>query len=337
MEFVDFDAKCLHPELILTDSSMDNIEKLKSIDWKELVINSHAWIESKLVNHPCDTQAKIVSRIFTIPFSGVIQEHHHLVESMADSIEHYVFDKEALKKMKTEGIIPFRKAAQFFGDTNPVKDGKYGELLLYILSEAVLSTPMVSHKITTLSNLNDQVKGGDGVFFGVYRDNLSILIGESKIYKNFSGALDSAFDSLDRFTKSYTSGALGHELFMARTNMSNNFDFETMELIYRAFTPGDDIYSECVKTHPILLIFEDDEIKKIEDKAINKSEAEELFNIWLEQKKNHIKADIDAKLIKYPNVKPCFLDFFLIPMTDVGEFKKSLYRAIHGIDYKDNK
>ncbi|HAT1681971.1 TPA: DUF1837 domain-containing protein, partial [Klebsiella oxytoca] len=200
---------------------MDNVEKLKLINWKELIVNKHTWIESRLVNHPSDTHAKIVSRIFTIPFSGVIQEHHHLVESMADAIEHYVFDKETLDKMKAEGVVPFRKAAQFFGDTNPVKDGKYGELLLYILSEAILSTPMVSHKITSLSNLNDQVKGGDGVFFGVYRDNLSILIGESKIYKSFSGALESAFDSLDRFTKSYTSGALGHELFMARTNISN--------------------------------------------------------------------------------------------------------------------
>lgn len=316
---------------------MDSIEKLKAIDWKNLIINNHGWIESRLVNHPSETKAKIVSRIMTIPFSGVIQEHHSLVESMADSIEHYVFDKEALAKMKAEGVTPFRKAAQFFGDTNPVKDGKYGELLLYILSEAVLNTPMVSHKITCLSNLNDQVKGGDGVFFGVYRENLSILIGESKIYKNFSGALESAFDSLDRFTKSYTSGALGHELFMARTNISNNFDFETMELIYRAFTPGDEIYSECVKTHPVLLIFEDEEIKRIEEQAHNKSEAEALFSKWLDQKKDAIKADIEQKLIKYPNIKPCFLDFFLIPMTDVGEFKKSLYRAIHAIDYKENK
>ncbi|KEA54126.1 hypothetical protein DT73_03805 [Mangrovibacter sp. MFB070] len=315
---------------------MESVEKLKSINWKELITNSHEWIESRLVNHPCDSQAKIVSRIFTIPFSGVIQEHHHLVESMADAIEHYVFDKEALAKMQADGVTPFRKAAQFFGDTNPIKDGKYGELLLYILSEAILNTPMVSHKITNLTNLNDQVKGGDGVFFGVYRENLSILIGESKIYKSFSGALESAFDSLDRFTKNYTSGALGHELFMARTNISSNFDFETMELIYKAFTPGDDIYSECVKTHPVLLIFEDAEIKSIEEKAINKAEAERLFDAWLTKKKEAIKSDIDAKLIKYPNVKPCFLDFFLIPMTDVGEFKKSLYRAIHGIDYKES-
>jgi len=315
---------------------MDSIEKLKSINWKELITNNHKWIESRLVNHPYDSQAKIVSRIFTIPFSGVIQEHHYLVESMADAIEHYVFDKEALAKMKAEGVTPFRKAAQFFGDTNPVKDGKYGELLLYILSEAILNTPMVSHKITNLTNLNDQVKGGDGVFFGVYRENLSILIGESKIYKSFSGALESAFDSLDRFTKNYTSGALGHELFMARTNISSNFDFDTMELIYKAFTPGDNIYSECVKTHPVLLMFEDTEIKDIEEKAINKAEAERLFEAWLTKKKEAIKLDINAKLKKYPHVKPCFLDFFLIPMTDVGEFKKSLYRAIHGIDYKEN-
>jgi len=123
---------------------------------------------------------------------------------------------------------------------------------------------------------------------------------------------------------------------MARTNISNNFDFETMELIYRAFTPGDDIYSECVKTHPELLIFEDREIKVIEENSVTKVDAENALDAWLTTKKIAIKAAIDERLTKYPNVRPCFLDFFLIPMSDVGEFKKSLYRAIHAIDYKEN-
>ncbi|MCT9832543.1 DUF1837 domain-containing protein, partial [Escherichia coli] len=242
---------------------MDNLDKLRQIDWKKLVITDHSWIQSQLVGRAPSVERKITSRLFTIPFSGVIQEAHSLIESLADSIEHYVFDKATIDTMRQNGQIPFRKAAQFFGDTNPIKDGKYGELILYILSEAILNTPMVSHKITTLSNLNDQVKGGDGIFFGKYRDNISILIGESKIYKSFSGALDSAFDSLDRFSKNYSSGALSHELFIARNNISNNFNFETMELIYQAFTPGTKIYSECIKTHPVLLIFEDDEIKAV--------------------------------------------------------------------------
>ncbi|HCD3951977.1 TPA: DUF1837 domain-containing protein, partial [Escherichia coli] len=155
-----------------------------------------------------------------------------------------------------------------------------------------------------------------------------------KIYKSFSGALDSAFDSLDRFSKNYSSGALSHELFIARNNISNNFNFETMELIYQAFTPGTKIYSECIKTHPVLLIFEDDEIKEIENNALTKLDAENLFEKWLSNKREQIKSAIEDKLNKYPNVKPCYLDFFLIPMSDVGNFKKSLYRSIHGIDYK---
>ncbi|EML5900029.1 MULTISPECIES: HamA C-terminal domain-containing protein [Enterobacteriaceae] len=313
---------------------MDNLDKLRQIDWKKLVITDHSWIQSQLVGRAPSVERKITSRLFTIPFSGVIQEAHSLIESLADSIEHYVFDKATIDTMRQNGQIPFRKAAQFFGDTNPIKDGKYGELILYILSEAILNTPMVSHKITTLSNLNDQVKGGDGIFFGKYRDNISILIGESKIYKSFSGALDSAFDSLDRFSKNYSSGALSHELFIARNNISNNFNFETMELIYQAFTPGTKIYSECIKTHPVLLIFEDDEIKEIENNALTKLDAENLFEKWLSNKREQIKSAIEDKLNKYPNVKPCYLDFFLIPMSDVGNFKKSLYRSIHGIDYK---
>ncbi|HCJ4835424.1 TPA: hypothetical protein NR894_004708 [Salmonella enterica] len=81
-------------------------------------------------------------------------------------------------------------------------------------------------------------------------------------------------------------------------------------------------------------MFEDSDIKEIENNALTKSEAENLFEKWLYNKKEEIKIAIKNKLTKYPDVKPCFLDFFLIPMSDVGNFKKSLYRSIHGIDYK---
>lgn len=313
---------------------MNDIEKLKKVDWSKLIASNHNWISRNLNCHPVQHDKKITARFYSIPYAGLQQEILTIAANVADSIEHYVFDAASLKEMRDEDIIPFRKAAEFFGDTDPVYDGKYGELMLYGLSEAVLTTPMVTHKITTLTNVKDQVKGGDGVFFGSYNGHLSILIGESKIYSDFAGALESAFDSINRFNESYSGAALSHEMFIARSNISSNFDINTLDLLYKAFTPGNEVYNECIKTHPILMIFQDEYLKEIEVEATSKAEAESLFNEWMDEKSKEVCATIRKKFDKYPNMAGFNLDFFLIPMKDVSHFKRVLYKSIHGIEFK---
>ncbi|CAI2139460.1 Domain of uncharacterised function (DUF1837) [Serratia quinivorans] len=314
---------------------MEDIDKLKSIDWPKLIVSNHGWIEKHLHVHPINSEKKITARFFTVPYAGLNQEILTLAGKIADSIEHYVFDEASLEEMRKDGITPFRKAAEFFGDTNPIVDGKYGELILYALSEFVLKTPMVTHKITSLTNVNDQVKGGDGIFFGDYGGQLSILVGESKIYSDFSQALESAFDSLNRFNAAYSGSALSHEMFIARSNISSNFDIATLDLIYKAFTPGSDLYNECVKTHPVLIIFQDEYLEQIEVNSMTKLEAEKLFSAWLETKKDEICQVISKKYKRYPKMASYLLDFFLIPMTDVSHFKKTLYKSIHAIEFKE--
>lgn len=275
-------------------------------------------------------------QLYSIDFSGTQQDLTALVDSIADSIEHYVYDFKQRERFSKKGINAFRKAVSFFGETNPDMDGKYGELLLYILAEAILNTPLVSHKITLLTNPNDQVKGGDGIFFGEYRDNITILIGESKIHKSFSGALDSSLDSLDRFHQNYTSSTLDHELFIARSNISENFDIDQLERLFEAFTPGTKEYKSCNKAHPVLLVFESSEISSIEKKAKNKSEAEELFRKWAQSRIDKAHQLIMDKLKSYSELEKVYLDIFLLPMNNVSNFKHSLYKAIHGIEYKSS-
>lgn len=310
------------------------MDDLKKIEWEKLKSCNHDWVNDHLRAHPVIEKDKTVTRLYSIDFSGTQQDLTAIVDSIADSIEHYVYDSKQRARFNKNGINAFRKAVSFFGETNPDMDGKYGELLLYILAEAILNTPLVSHKITLLTNPNDQVKGGDGIFFGEYRDDMAILIGESKIHKTFSGALDSSLDSLDRFHQNYTSSTLDHELFIARSNISENFDLDQLESLFEAFTPGTQEYKSCNKAHPVLLVFESSEISKIERKAKNKLEAENLFEKWAERRIAKAYELIKGKLDAYSELEKVYLDIFLLPMNSVSSFKYSLYKAIHGIEYK---
>lgn len=309
---------------------MDN---LKQIDWHNYVSDKHKWVDEHLKAHSPIESGKFVTRFYSVSFSGTQQELTALVDSIADSIVHYVYDSKQLEQMKNNNIEPFRKASGFFGNTNPDMDGKYGELLLYIMTEAILKTPMVSHKISLLTNKNDQVKGGDGIFFGNYNGSLSILIGESKIHKNHYGAIDDALDSLNRFHSEFASGTLEHELFIARSNISDNFDLEDLKSLYQAFKPGTENYKNCNKTHPVLLVFEMEEISSIEEAAKNKNDAEEIFGKWILEKSKEINNHFIKKLNSYNDLKKVYIDVFLLPLANVSSFKKSLYKAIHGIDY----
>ena len=313
------------------------MEKLKNINWEDLVDGKHSWISEHLKEHDPIQDGKVITRYYSVDFSGTQQETVALVDSIAESISHYVYDQKQLNEMNQKGITPFRKAVSFFGETNPDMDGKYGELLLYILTEAILQTPLICHKLSLLTNTNDQVKGGDGIFFGEYEDELSILIGESKIHQTHSSALVDAMGSLDRFHDNYSSDNLSHELFIARSNISENFEFDEIEALYKAFTPGTKEYKNCIKTHPVLLVFESSKIKSIEEKAKNKAEAEELFDKWLTKRANKTKQAIEEQLDNYPNLKAVYLDVFLLPLNNVSKFKNALYKAIHGIDYKPTK
>lgn len=310
------------------------MDKLKAINWAKLVADKHSWIENYFKVHSVLEDRKTVCRFLSLDFSGTQQEILSLTESLGESIEHYVFDEKQLASFRKEGKVPFQKAMKFFGKTNPDMDGKYGELLLYILTEKILQTPLVSHKLSLITNTNDQVKGGDGIFFGEYQDELAILIGESKIHQGAAGAMEDALESLDRFYDNYSSGQLGHEMFIARSNISENFSsLDDAESLYKAFTPGTEQYKGCIKAHPVLLVFESSKISKIEEEAKNKDEAEEMFSAWLVTRSLEIQKLLSTKLNKYSELKKVYVDVFLMPLTNVSKFKHALYKEIHGVDY----
>lgn len=309
------------------------MDDLKHIDWLSLRSAEHEWVNEHLTAHPIIEKDKFITRLHSIDFSGTQQDLTALVDAVADSIEKYVYDSKQRERFEKRGVNAFRKAVSFFGETNPDMDGKYGELLLYILAEAILGIPLVSHKITLLTNVNDQVKGGDGIFFGNYRDEISILIGESKIHQSFSNALDSSLSSLDRFHQNYSTSALDHELFIARSNISQNFNLDQMEKLFDAFTPGSREYKACNKAHPVLLVFETNEISNIEKKAKNREDACSLFSIWAQKRIESAVKLLEEKLSNYSELEKIYLDLFLIPLNNVSHFKHSLYKAIHGVEY----
>lgn len=77
------------------------------------------------------------------------------------------------------------------------KSGEGGELLLYLLLEAVLATPQILCKMPLKTSTEMHVHGADGVHARLLPNgNLALYWGESKLYASVNGAIDACFESV---------------------------------------------------------------------------------------------------------------------------------------------
>lgn len=80
------------------------------------------------------------------------------------------------------------------------KSGEGGELLLYLLLEAMLSTPQILCKMPLKTSTEMHVHGADGVHARLLPNgNLALYWGESKLYASPNGAIDACFKSIAPF------------------------------------------------------------------------------------------------------------------------------------------
>jgi hypothetical protein len=304
------------------------------LNWAECTRISDNWINSYLNNHEVHSNAKINVRSYSLKFSGTQYQIMGLVDGVVDHIKQFVLSPDEISNLEGNGIDVYRRAMSYFGDTNPENDGKYGELFLYMFTESVLNAPMVAHKMTLLTNTRDQIKGGDGIFFGEYNGVNSLFIGESKIELEATTGITHALGSIERFHSNLeTTSQFQHELIIASQILRQDLTPEQLDYLYDSFTPKTDIYKSNNLVHPILIIYEDSHISDIEFTCSSNLEGEKLLSDRMKKRIPELIQNIDSKILNHAKVRTVFLDFFFLPTTSVKQLRHSMYQAIHGVAY----
>ncbi|RZJ88141.1 MAG: DUF1837 domain-containing protein, partial [Chryseobacterium sp.] len=286
--------------------------------------------------HYTDAAHKVVLRAYTIRASGTKITPFALAQELLEMLIPYASGKSGLNQKQT--VQAFNYARKFFGDKNTQTDGKYGELLLFALVESVLGCKMVAHKIKSLSNFNDQVKGGDGIFLGDYGvgelKNPAYLIGESKVMSGAPKAITEALSSINRFHDPITAAEfLSTELIVAREMVIENEGIALDEL-YERLNPQSEAFHRQNLVHPILIMYNHSQMVNLEQKAKNFAELEALIKIELEQKQASLQNYIKKKIGEYEHISKVYLDFFILPTSDVDAFRNAMYYEIHGQQFK---
>ncbi len=307
------------------------------IDWKIMLTVDDDWAQKNLNHHFNISELKVTCRAYTIKMSGNTLKFDSIADELAELVTNYVYSKNEIQadgEKKSQ-----RNAIKYFGVKDPSTDGKYGELFLYALVESVLECPMIAHKIRSLGNFSDQVKGGDGIFMGKYKFNNSkeidaCLIGESKIMASFSDGVKDALKSIDRFHSGKGSEAYrSTEYIVAREHLSDNAIGHT-DVILSMLNPQSADFQKNAVIHPVFIMYNTAQIDSIERKSIDKDEAEEAIKKYWNSRSNNTIKLINDQLDKFPNLKKVILDFFLIPVNSVDEFRNTIYYQLHGVPFK---
>lgn len=298
------------------------------IDWEGFLTIRDMWVSELLTEYVLEEKDKITLRIYTVKFNRNIYDIDAFAKFVVASTKAYVLSPDYVKNAEAKGQDALAEALGYFGVVNPSKDGKYGELILYMLTESVLKTPLIALKMP--GNNKDQQKGADGIFCGYYKGDIpAILIGESKTWADLNAAMYDALDSLYRFYDPKNAESIKYEFLVAKTYIKSRLSLskEELDYMYSCLTPGTEEHNKLSKVHPVLIMYNDKELKEIIEEPQENSEAKFADIVKLKVSK-HL-SEIKAKQDNYEGLKDSFLDMFLIPLKDVDEFRQLLYKLIH--------
>lgn len=334
-----------------------------SINFSDLISINKKWFDKEFNHHYTkNINDKLKVRLYTIKPSGTIINSNSLAESLFDILPDYFkskyeIEKEiqkeiektindyttatdiehreiALKKVSTK---TYRQASKFFKTKSAdSKSGKYGELLLFGIVEALLNCKMIAHKITNLTNIHDEVKGGDGIFMGKYLlsngiKNEAYLIGESKVWQNYSGAKKDALDSINRFYDSKVQATFNSlEFFIAKKDINKVFDVDNIDIdeLYDRLDPTSELFKKQIAVHPILIMYDTKSYDKLMVQAANNEELITLIDKNVQSNLEKTLETIKSKVKEYSELEKIYLDFILIPTNSVKSFNETMDELI---------
>ena len=301
-------------------------KKINDIDWikllkvdKDLFFNLFSLNEEEVVSDV------VKIKFYNLKFNDNIPDHLAFINHLYEAAVNYVFDEKDIQELIEDGHEPTDKALSYFGDIDPLTDGRYGELILYLFIEAVLQTPMIVHKISQTYNNNDQVKGSDGLFIGNVNGQATLLIGESKMRNNFHACVGDALDSLKRYINNPE--AIDRELEVAKKHLSQdlkNLEENDLDLIYQSLRTKQIEFQEYNICYPAFLMYKEIKIKNIIE--ANKPEIESQVLEFLKSIKKRRTKYINESLPEIANIT---LEFFMMPVIDVSTFREQCYTVFH--------
>lgn len=228
--------------------------------------------------------------------------------------------REALQKMYS--IPEIKKAREYYSDKNSVEDkylrrGEFGELILYHLLNEYFKADSLISKIYFKDSTGVPPHGFDAVH--VDSENKTLWVGESKLYKSGSNAMDALISDLNEHFKV----DFFKEEFTVITNRVQDSNVEVDEFISKLIDPETKILDKLANINIALFA-------GFDSQAMGKGEQSENFSADLEKEIEKLRIKIDKKSSEHPWNENLNIYLFLFPLVSKREFVSDLHNKLQG-------
>ncbi|CAI0881373.1 Domain of uncharacterised function (DUF1837) [Serratia proteamaculans] len=256
-----------------------------------------------------------------------------MIKNLAEKLYEYIIDyciasKNRGGELTNQQFLRLTKQARSLfrhpdiNDDVSDKTGEAGEALLFFLMEAVLGAPQLVAKMELKTNASDEVKGSDGIHIKWNDDDkiVEFFFGESKLYKNISAALSSAFKSIDEF---HANEMYKHEFNIVTKHFkyANNEIRNAVTDLIISGEPGENVRIN----HACLIGYDWKGFSEL--KSTREIPLSESFLTAFRDDLPRIHGLINKKFESFSK-KELKFDVFFIPFPSVSEFRNEFNRAL---------
>lgn len=195
--------------------------------------------------------------------------------------------------------------------------------------EGHLNAPKILTKLEMKTSNNMYVNGSDGVhLLRIGDDRYKLIFGESKLYKDLSGALASAFESINQFVKEINSSGncksgINFEKSLISSNIENcDFSEEDKKILEMIIYP-----TKCNKNINIDDAFSIFIGYEIDISQETRDCSSDIFHETIKEKILHELLEIEKKIydkIQDKELLGYTFYVYIIPFTDIDNTRKKI-------------
>ncbi|CDU07952.1 conserved hypothetical protein [Vibrio coralliirubri] len=253
--------------------------------------------------------------VYTLDFESGRYRQRELVGLIRDIVPFFALTEEEIKTIDRSDWN--RQSFTRVSDANENSKGDYGELLLFVLLSSFYAVPKFVTKARLRSTTREQIKGFDCAHFSVDKGKVVLWLGEAKFHKDLSGAISSAYSSLQDHLNDSERIKSELKLLGGEIEINKTLDSDTYNLL-KSYVSGGRSLDKVDITVPVLITYD--------SKHINSCSVENCADIELDDFKGKLKTEIDncfGKIYKknWPIGKSIKLVFIIVPLESVSEMK----------------
>lgn len=271
--------------------------------------------------------------LFLLPINARSFDYDRVSDNLLESVADYSLSWKIKEKYKDKSMTLSKKAREKFKEATE-NDGELGELLLFCFLEGYLEAPKILTKLELKTSNQLYVNGSDGIHLKkISAQRYQLIFGESKTYKDLSGAFKNAFESIDEFKNELnTKGKYKSGICFEKSLISSNIEAvifdEGEEDILKFLLYPDNKTNTTICLDDTFSIFVGYQIDIFEEQ---KKYSNEEFPIIIEKKIvtqiENYKHNIYEFIQKHHLLGHTFY-IFIMPFTEIDENRKKILKKV---------